>query len=345
MFDALPPDILRIALSLLIVVGFSFANAAIMVLVERKVCGHIQRRPGPFEVGPHGLFQTAVDGLKLMGKQILIPNGADRKLFRLAPMISFVPPIAALLVVPFSSSLQVRDLDIGVLFILSLAAMNVLALLIAGWSSANKYSLFGAIRAVAQSVAYEIPLLICLVTIVIWVGSFSMAEIVRQQQGAWLHVIPKWFVFTPMGFVAFVIYFITGLAETNRAPFDLPEAESELTAGFHTEYAGMGFGLFFLGEYTNMLLVCAIATTLFLGGWAAPAFLEVTSTGVLANAYQLCWFLAKAYGLLVVMIWIRWTFPRVRFDQLLNFCWKVLIPISMANLAATAIWLKTPFAG
>jgi len=338
MLEALPPDVLRIVISLVIVVAFSFANAAIMVLVERKVCGHIQRRPGPFEVGPHGLLQTAVDGLKLMGKQILIPNGADRKLFRLAPMISFVPPIAALLVVPFSSSLQVRDLDIGVLFILSLAAMNVLALLIAGWSSANKYSLFGAIRAVAQSVAYEIPLLICLLTIVIWVGSFRMSEIVAAQ-GGW------WFVFTPMGFVGFLIYFITGLAETNRAPFDLPEAESELTAGFHTEYAGMGFGLFFLGEYTNMFLVCAIATTLFLGGWHGPMILTTSSTGLLANVYQLCWFLVKAYGLLVVMIWIRWTFPRVRFDQLLNFCWKVLIPISMANLAITALWLKTPFAG
>jgi len=345
MFESLPPDILRIGLSVLIVVAFAFTNAALMVLVERKVCGHIQRRPGPFEVGPHGLLQTAVDGLKLMGKQIVIPEGVDKNLFRLAPILSFVPPIAALIVVPFSSSLQVRDLDIGVLFILSLAAVNVLALLIAGWSSNNKYSLFGAIRAVAQSVAYEIPLLICLVTIVLWVGSFSMAEIVRQQQGAWFHVIPKWFVFTPMGFVAFLIYFVTGLAETNRAPFDLPEAESELTAGFHTEYSGMGFGLFFLGEYTNMILVCGVATTLFLGGWGAPAFLEITSTGVLANLYQLAWFLLKSYGLLVVMIWIRWTFPRVRFDQLLNFCWKILIPVSMANLAATALWLKTPFAG
>lgn len=345
MVDALPPELLRIAVSVAVIVIFAFANAAIMVLVERKLCGHIQRRPGPFEVGPFGLLQTAVDGLKLMGKQILIPRGADGKLFRLAPVLSFVPPIAALIVVPFSSRLQVRDLDIGVLFILFLAALNVLAILVAGWSSNNKYSLFGAIRAVAQSVAYEIPLLICLVTIVLWVGSFRMGDIVQMQQGSWLWVIPNWFVFTPMGFVAFLIYFITGMAETNRAPFDLPEAESELTAGFHTEYAGMGFGLFFLGEYTNMVLVCAIATTLFLGGWGAPSILEVTSTGFLANVYQLGWFLLKTYGLLVVMIWIRWTFPRVRFDQLLNFCWKVLIPISLANLAATALWLKTPFAG
>jgi NADH-quinone oxidoreductase subunit H len=326
MSEILPPEILRVAVSVILVVIFAFTNAAVMVLVERKLCGHIQRRPGPFEVGPHGLLQTAVDGVKLMAKQILVPRNADPTLFRLAPILSFVPPIAALIVVPFAPGVQVRDLDIGVLFILSLAAVNVLAILIAGWSSANKYSLFGAIRAVAQNVAYEIPLLICLVTIVLWVGSFRMSDIVAAQGGFW-------FAFTPMGFVAFLIYFVTGVAETNRAPFDLPEAESELTAGFHTEYAGMGFGLFFLGEYTNMFLVAAVATTLFLGGWHGPLFLDLPYTG-------LFWFLLKSYGLLVLMIWIRWTFPRVRFDQLLNFCWKVLIPVSMANLAVTAIWLK-----
>lgn len=331
MFEFLPPELVRIAVSVLVVVAFAFTNAAVMVLVERKVCGHIQRRPGPFEVGPHGILQTAVDGVKLMAKQILVPERADGRLFRLAPILSFVPPIAALIVVPFSESLQVRDLDVGILFILSLAAVNVLAVLIAGWSSANKYSVFGAIRAVAQNVAYEIPLLICLVTIVLWVGSFRMSAIVAAQDG-W------WFVFTPMGFVAFLIYFVTAVAETNRAPFDLPEAESELTAGFHTEYAGMGFGLFFLGEYTNMVLVAAIATTLFLGGWHALPFVAIPYTGAI-------WFLAKVYGLLVLMIWIRWTFPRVRFDQLLNFCWKVLVPLSMANLAITALWLKSPFYG
>ncbi len=325
MIEALPPELLRIVVSVLIVIAFAFANSAIMVLVERKVCGHIQRRPGPFEVGPHGLLQTAVDGLKLMGKQLLVPAKADRKLFLLAPILSFVPPIAALIVVPFSPSIQVRDLDIGVLFIMALAAINVLAIVVAGWSSANKYSLFGAIRAVAQNVGYEIPLLVSLVTIVLWVGSFKMSDIVAAQSDLW-------FVFTPMGFVAFVIYFIAGMAETNRAPFDLPEAESELTAGFHTEYSGMGFGLFFLGEYTNMVLVASIATTLFLGGWHGP-FFDLPYTGLL-------WFLAKAYGLLVIMIWIRWTFPRTRFDQLLNFCWKVLIPFSLVNLAVTALWLK-----
>ncbi len=332
------PHHFLIPISVLIVVIFAFTNAAVMVLVERKLCGRIQRRPGPFEVGPFGLLQTAVDGLKLMGKQIIIPEGADGFLFRLAPIVAFVPPIAALIVVPFSQKLQVRDLDIGVLFIMSLSAINVIALVIAGWASNNKYSLFGAIRAVAQSVAYEIPLLICLITIVFWVGSLRMGEIVDAQQGLW-------FVFTPMGFVAFVIYFITGIAETNRAPFDMPEAESELTAGFHTEYAGMGFGLFFLGEYTNMILVSAIATTLFLGGWHPLPFFTTQSTGFIATVITLLSFLIKTYGLLLIMIWIRWTFPRVRFDQLLNFCWKVLIPIALANLAVTALWLKSPFYG
>jgi NADH-quinone oxidoreductase subunit H len=311
-----------------------FANSAVLVLVERKVCGHIQRRPGPFEVGPWGLLQTGIDGLKLMGKQLLIPANADKKLFIFAPILSFVPPIVALLVIPFYEGGQIRDLDIGVLFVLSLAALNVLAILIAGWSSANKYSLFGAVRAVAQNVAYEIPLLISLITAVLWTGSITLSDIVEAQG-------PMWYVFQPHygGTIAFIIYFITGMAETNRAPFDLPEAESELTAGFHTEYAGMGFGLFFLGEYTNMFLMSAIATTLFLGGYNLP-FIPLEGTGIALNALRTLIFLGKVYGIIVVMIWMRWTFPRVRFDQLLNFCWKVLIPIAMANLAFAAVMIK-----
>lgn len=325
--------IFAILAAALVVVIFVFTNSAVLVYVERKVCGFIQRRPGPYEVGPWGLLQTGVDGLKLMGKQILIPRNADKKLFMLAPVLSFVPPIVAMIVVPFSRVVQVRDLDIGVLFILALAAVNVLAILIAGWSSANKYSLFGAVRAVAQNVAYEIPLLISLLTAVLWFGSLKLSTLVEAQGGFW-------FVFTPWGFIAFLIYFITGLAETNRAPFDLPEAESELTAGFHTEYAGMGFGLFFLGEYTNMLLMASVATALFLGGYHLP-FISPMGDGALLEFFRVLVFLAKVYGLILVMIWMRWTFPRVRFDQLLNFCWKILIPVSLANLVITAIVMKT----
>ncbi|TAL16115.1 NADH-quinone oxidoreductase subunit NuoH [bacterium] len=326
------PNLLFIIAIAIVIVLYVFTNSAVLVLVERKVCGRIQQRPGPTEVGPFGLLQTAIDGLKLMGKQLIVPEKADSKLFKLAPVLSFVPPIVALIVVPFSKVLQVNDLDVGVLFIIALASLNVLAILIAGWSSANKYSLFGAIRSVAQNIAYEIPLLMSLLSAVLWVGSLRLSDLVEAQGG-------HWFVFNVFGFIGFCIYFITGMAETNRAPFDLPEAESELTAGFHTEYTGMGFGLFFLGEYTNMLLVASIATSLFLGGYNLP-FFTLEGSGILLEGLRLLIFLAKVYFLIIVMIWMRWTFPRVRFDQLLNLCWKYLIPISMVNLAAEAIWIK-----
>lgn len=332
MMHILTEPIVVIILCAVAVVAFAFTNSAVLVYVERKVCGFIQRRPGPYEVGPWGILQTGVDGLKLMGKQILIPNGADKNLFMLAPVMSFFPPIVAMIVVPFSKHVHIRDLDIGILFILALAAINVLAILIAGWSSANKYSLFGAVRAVAQNIAYEIPLIVSLLTAVLWYGSLKLSAITEAQGGFW-------FVFTPWGFIAFLIYFVTGLAETNRAPFDLPEAESELTAGFHTEYAGMGFGLFFLGEYTNMLIMAAVATSLFLGGYNLPFFTLLGDTWPI-ELLRVLIFLGKVYGLILVMIWMRWTFPRVRFDQLLNFCWKLLIPVSLANLAVAAVALK-----
>ncbi len=326
------PNLLLIALSALVIVIYVFTNSAVLVWVERKVCGHIQQRPGPYEVGPFGLLQTAIDGLKLMGKQLIVPDNADKKLFKLGPILGFVPPIVAMIVVPFSTKLQIHELDIGVLFIIALASINVLAILISGWASANKYSLFGAVRSVAQNIAYEIPLLLTLLSAVLYFGSLKLSEMTAAQGGFW-------FVFTPFGLVGFLIYFVTGMAETNRAPFDLPEAESELTAGFHTEYSGMGFGLFFLGEYTNMLLVGAIATSVFLGGYNLPG-IALEGTGIILELLKLVIFLAKVYFLIFVMIWMRWTFPRVRFDQLLNLCWKYLIPLSLANLVAVALWVK-----
>ena len=317
----LDQNLLIIVACALAVVLYAFANSAILVWVERKVCGHIQRRPGPFEVGPFGLLQTAIDGLKLMGKQLLVPSQADKKLFKLAPVLSFVPPIVALLVIPFSRVIQVRDLNIGVLFILSLAAINVLAILIAGWSSANKYSLFGAVRSVAQNVAYEIPLLLSLLCAVLWTGTLQLSEIVAAQGGFW-------FVFTPWGFVAFVVFIITALAETNRAPFDLPEAEAELVAGFHVEYSSMKWAMFFLGEYMNIIAISSIAITLFLGGWNGPG----------PDAIGFLWFFLKLSALLFFFIWVRWTYPRLRYDQLMHFGWKVLLPVSLANIVVTALW-------
>ncbi len=323
-YDLLPPELIRIAVSSVIIIVFVFLNAMVLGYLERKLAGWFQRRPGPMEVGPQGILQMVVDGVKLLGKQFIIPKQANSPLFRLAPLLAFIPVGISFIVVPFSDRLQVRDLDVGLIFILAIMAFNVIATLLAGWVSNNKYSLFGAVRAVAQNVAYEIPMLLSLLSVVLMVNTFSMRGIVLAQH-------PVWFVlFQP---VAFIIYFIAGMAETHRAPFDLPEAESELTAGFHTEFSGICFSFFFLAEYTNMFFVCAITVVLFLGGWSGPPLPYMDYTGIV-------WFLLKVYALLFVMIWIRWTFPRVRFDQLLNFCWKYLIPLSLVNLLITAVAVK-----
>lgn len=311
-----------LVITLVILLSFVGLNSLFLVYLERKVCGHIQRRYGPMEVGPHGILQTMADGLKLLGKQLLMPKTADRFLFWLAPLIVFAPIPVILMVVPFSEGLLIRNINLALLLILAFASFNVLGILLAGWAPNNKYSLIGAARAVAQNVAYEIPLCLALLPVIFMTGSLNLLEIVKVQGPfPW-----QWHIVTQP--LAFLIYFIAGVAETNRTPFDLPEAESELTAGFHTEYSGLGFGLFFLAEYTNVLIVCAIATTLFLGGWQGPVL-----PGVI-------WFLIKVYLLVFVMMWFRWTYPRVRFDQLLSFSWKYLIPLSLFNLVLTGVLMK-----
>ena len=243
----------------------------------------------------------------------------DRPVFLLAPIVVFLPVLLSFLVIPFSQTLIIRDMNVGVLLILAFASLTVLAILMAGWASNNKYSVFGSIRSVAQNVAYEIPLLITLMSIIIMVGSFSLADIVNAQSKYWFVLVQP---------VAFILYITCATAETNRAPFDLPEAESELVAGFHTEYTGMRFALFFLAEYTNMFIVAAIATVFFLGGWQGP-FLP-----------GIAWFLLKVYFVIFLIMWFRWTFPRVRFDQLITFAWKILIPLAFANLIITAFIMK-----
>ncbi|MEH0020416.1 MAG: NADH-quinone oxidoreductase subunit NuoH [Desulfobacter sp.] len=305
-------------------ITFGFFNAMIMGYLERKIAAKIQRRPGPMEVGPYGILQLVVDGVKLVSKQIVIPRDADGVLFRIAPLLSFAPVVLPFIVVPFSKSLQARDFNLGLLFIVTIASINVLTIVVAGWGSNNKYSLFGAMRSVAQNISFEVPVLLSILCIAMMTGTYSMQGIVEAQDGIW-------FVFLQP--VAFIIYFVAGLAETNRNPFDLPEAESELTAGYHTEYAGFAFSLFMIAEYANMFLVSSIATVLFLGGWHGIPLPFFEYTGAL-------WFLAKVYILMVIMVWIRWTFPRVRFDQLLNFSWKYLIPFSLANLLLTVILIK-----
>jgi NADH-quinone oxidoreductase subunit H len=324
LISTLPPELIRMVFAVIIIISFIFLNAIMMGYLERKIAGHVQRRPGPMEVGSHGILQLVVDGVKLVGKELLIPINVDRTLFRLGPILSFTPVILPLLVIPFSEKLQARDLHLGLLFIVSMTSINVMALLVAGWGSNNKYSMFGAMRAVAQSIAYEIPILLSMLAVILMANTFSLKEIVGAQQNIWFIVLQP---------LAFIIYIISGVAETNRAPFDLPEAESELTAGFHTEYSGMGFSLFFLGEYTNMFTVAAVATVLFLGGWHGPPLPYGEYLGIV-------WFFLKVYFLLFFMIMIRWTFPRVRFDQLLNFAWKYLVPFSLANILITAVVVK-----
>jgi NADH-quinone oxidoreductase subunit H len=312
-------ETVKMVVGLVGVLAFVVFNALILTWAERKVAGHMQRRIGPKEVGPYGLIQPIADALKLLGKEILTPRDVDKPLYYLAPMIIFVPVLVSFIVIPFDASLQVMDINVGILVILAFSSLSVFSILMAGWGSNNKYALIGAIRSIAQNIAYEIPLLLALLSIIMMTNSFSLKTIVEAQNGLWF------VVYQPL---AFLIYFIAAVAETNRTPFDLPEAESELVAGYHTEYSGMRFALFFLAEYTNIFIVSAVAVTFFLGGYQGP-FLP-----------GIVWFLLKSYLLVFVIMWLRWTYPRVRFDQLLNISWKALIPLAFINLLVTGGLLK-----
>jgi len=309
----------RMLIGLIAIIALVSVNALFLIWMERKVSAHMQLRLGPMEVGYHGAVQTVADALKLMGKELITPEEVDKPIYYLAPIVVFLPVLLSFLVIPFSRTWIIKDMNVGIILILGFSTLAVLAILMAGWSSNNKYSVLGALRSVAQNVAYEIPLLITVMSIVLMVGSFKLSDIVAAQSGLWYIVTQP---------VAFLLFITCATAETNRAPFDLPEAESELVAGFHTEYSGMRFALFFLAEYTNMFIASAVGAVLFLGGWHGP-FLP----GVV-------WFLLKVYALIFLMMWFRWTFPRVRFDQLITFAWKILIPLAFANLLITALVMK-----
>ena len=311
----LGPDLTVIIVGLVGVLALVQVNALFLVWLERKVAAHIQLRIGPKEVGPFGILQTIVDGVKLVSKELITPRHVDKKLFMLAPVAIFLPVLVSFVVIPFSKNLQIRDLNVGLLVIFAFSTFNVLAILVGGWSSNNKYSLLGAVRSVAQNVAYEIPLLLTVLSALLWSNSLQMSVIVESQSTVWNAF---WMP------VAALVYLICATAETNRAPFDIPEAESELVAGFHTEYSGMRFALFFLAEYSNIFIEAAVATTLFFGGWRGPLLPGVV------------WFFLKTYALIFVVMWVRWTFPRLRFDQLMNFCWKILIPAALIHLVVYA---------
>src|SRR3954452_23290408 len=312
-------------------------TSAFMVWMERKVCAYIQDREGPNRVGPAGLLQPFADVIKLIFKEDLRPKAADAFLFAIAPVISTPTAFAAFSVVPFGASttffglldqplkLQVSDVNVAVLVIFAIASMGVYGIVLAGWSSNSKYSLLGGLRSSAQMISYELSYGMALASVLLIGNSLSLTELVNGQSGVWLGVIPKWFIVVqPLGFF---IFLTAGVAETNRAPFDFPEAEQELVAGYHTEYSSMSFALFFLAEYVNMVTVSAVATDLFLGGWHGPFLPEWLGW---------VWFLAKVGFLLFFYIWMRWTLPRYRYDQLMAFGWKVMLPLSVVNLLVTA---------
>ena len=305
-----------------IVAALVFLIVVVMLetYLERRVLARMQDRWGPNRVGPWGLLQPIADVLKLLMKEDIRPNVADKWVFFLAPCIVLIPSVLSYAVIPFGRGMQVADINIGLLFLLALGSIPTIGVVLAGWGSANKYSVLGGMRAAAQMISFEIPLLLSLISPILIVGSLSMVDIVKSQTHIWYIVVQP---------VAFLIYYISGLAEGNRSPFDIPEAESELVAGYHIEYSGMRWALFFLAEYMNAFTVAAIATTVFLGGWQPLPLLSFIP--------GYFWFTIKAGLLFISMIWVRASLPRLRVDQLMAFNWKVLVPISLANLVITGI--------
>ena len=320
--------ILECVIVMLLAIGLFATLGLVLVLMERKVAARMQIRLGPNRVGPKGMLQTAADTLKLMMKEGLTPDGADKFLFNLAPYVVMIAAMLILAPIAFAKGFQIWDLNIGVLYVTAVSSVSVIGILMAGWASNNKYSLLGAMRSGAQIVSYELSAGLSIISIVVLSGSLQISEIIASQQtGWWLFRghIPA--------IIAFVIFIIAVTAETNRAPFDLAEAESELTAGFHTEYSGMKFALFFLAEYINIFIVCAIGATLFLGGWM-PLHIGHWEgfNHIMDYIPSSLWFLGKTFFLIFLIMWFRWTFPRLRVDQLLSLEWKYLLPISMFNL-------------
>ena len=322
--------IVRLAIYVLGLVTFAAFNAAYLSLFERKVPSWFQLRYGPKEVGPWGLLQPVADGVKLVAKQLLVQRGADAILFKIAPVMVIIPSIMCLTTIPFSETIGARNLNLGLLAIYAFASITVFGMMLAGWASNNKYASIAAARVVAQNIAYEIPLLLVVVSLVLVTRTFNLHTIAEQQAGGFWHWNILRLQASPLMPVAFVIYFICMLAECNRAPFDMVEAESELVAGAFTEYSGMGFGLFFIAEYANIIVGCSLGTILFFGGWGCPF-------GLLPGVH---WFLIKMYLLCFAVMWVRWSFPRTQFYGLLNLSWKVLIPVAFVNLILTAVMIK-----
>lgn len=323
------PEVLYVAEKvgyILLLVVPLLVTVAYLTLAERKVIGWMQLRKGPNMTGPLGLFQPWADALKLMFKEVILPTSANKALFILAPMITFVLALIGWAVVPFGEGVVLANINVGVLYLFAVSSLGVYGVIIAGWASNSKYAFLGAIRSAAQMVSYEVSIGLVVVTVLLVVGSMNLTDIVLAQKDGW-HAFGILF---PM----FIVFFISALAETNRHPFDLPEAEAELVAGFNVEYSSMTFALFFLGEYANMILICAMCTILFLGGWLPPV-----DTPLLTAIPGFIWFVGKIFFLLFCFLWVRATFPRYRYDQLMRLGWKVLLPISLLWVVLTAGYL------
>ncbi len=325
--------LMMLLFGVVVVFGFFLPVAGITTWLERRVWARIQSRVGPNRVGPQGFLQWLADGIKLILKEDIVPDAADRPLFLFAPYFVVWGVVATLVVIPFSSSLIIADMNVGILYLTAVTALVVVGVLMAGWSSNNKWSLIGGIRSAAQIISYEIPAGLALLPVVLLTGTLSTQGIIQAQGWApW-----DWFVFNnPFTFVTAFMFYVAALAEGNRTPFDIPEAESELVAGFCTEYSGMRYGLFFLAEWGNLYIIGAVATTLFFGGWQVPLW---TNNVVLLNISQFAVFFLKSYLWVFISMWVRATLPRVRVDQLMILCWKYLVPIGFVNLIGTAIWM------
>ena len=312
-------EILAIIVPLLLAVAY-------LTYAERKVLAAAQLRKGPNVVGPFGLFQPLADGLKLLMKETVIPTGANRGVFLAAPIITFTLSLIAWAVIPFDEGMVIANINVGILYLFAISSLGVYGIIMAGWSSNSKYAFLGALRSAAQMVSYEVSIGFVIVTVLLCVGSLNLSAVVEAQRTIWFCV-----PLLPM----FIVFFISGLAETNRSPFDLPEGESELVGGFFVEYSSMAFALFYLGEYANMILMSALTTILFLGGWLAP-FGWQPFTGVLGHLWSLCWFFGKIAFVLFCFLWVRATMPRFRYDQLMRLGWKVFLPLSLVWLVVTA---------
>lgn len=318
-------------INIAVLLGVFLSLFALMSLLERKILARIQNRYGPNRVGPFGLLQPLADGIKMLIKEDIVPHRADKLVHFLAPIMVAAPAILALGVIPYGRNMTPFSIDGGILFFFAVGSMTELAVFMAGWGSNNKFSMLGAMRAIAQMVSYELPLIITVLPVVMIVGSLSPDAIVAAQTGYKFGFVPHWFVFTPWGAAAFLLFFVSGLVESNRTPFDVPEGESEIVAGHMTEYSGFKYAIFFLAEYFGMFAVSGLAVTMFLGGWQSP-------NPWLGFIPSWLWFFAKLGVLLFTFIWIRGTLPRTRVDQVMNFAWKFMLPMAFACILSAAVW-------